>query len=132
MNPQLITIDPEVHSGTPVFRGTRVPVKTLFDHIEAGDSLEVFLDDFPSVSRNLAMRVLEQARAALMADAHPLRDDGDPSPSGVTSDEADQLDAAARCAEADLKEIARVLDADAKEHAAFRAAMKMINVARAA
>ena len=71
MNPQLITIDSEVHSGTPVFRGTRVPVKTLFDHIEAGDSLEVFLDDFPSVSRDLAVSVLEQARAALMANAHP-------------------------------------------------------------
>ena len=66
MHPQLIKIDSEVHSGTPVFRGTRVPVKTLFDHIEAGDSLEVFLDDFPSVSRDLAVSVLEQARAALM------------------------------------------------------------------
>lgn len=71
MTSQLITIDPEIHSGTPVFRGTRVPVKTLFDHLEAGDSLEVFLDDFPSVSRELAVAVLEQARAALLQDAHP-------------------------------------------------------------
>lgn len=67
----LITVDPEIHSGTPVFRGTRVPVKTLFDHLEAGDSLEIFLDDFPSVSRELAVAILEQAHAALLPDAHP-------------------------------------------------------------
>lgn len=71
MNAKLVTVDPEVHSGTPVFAGTRVPIKTLFDHLEAGDSLEVFLDDFPSVSRDLAVAVLEQARVALVLDAHP-------------------------------------------------------------
>jgi uncharacterized protein (DUF433 family) len=71
VNTELITIDPEVHSGTPVFKGTRVPIKTLFDHLEAGDSLEVFLGDFPSVSRELAVAVLEEARAALLPDAHP-------------------------------------------------------------
>jgi uncharacterized protein (DUF433 family) len=71
MKTPLISIDPEIHSGSPVFTGTRVPVKTLFDHLEAGDSLEVFLDDFPSVSREQAIAVLEEARAALMADAHP-------------------------------------------------------------
>lgn len=71
MTTDLVVVDPEIHSGTPVFRGTRVPVKTLFDHLEAGDSLEVFLDDFPSVSKALAIAVLEQARAALTPDAHP-------------------------------------------------------------
>lgn len=71
MNQQLITIDPEVHSGTPVFAGTRVPIKTLFDHLEAGDALEVFLDDFPSVSQQMAIAVLEEVRAALLPDAHP-------------------------------------------------------------
>ena len=71
MNGQLITVDPEIHSSTPVFIGTRVPIKTLFDHLEAGDSLEVFLDDFPSVSRELAVAVLEEARAALATHAHP-------------------------------------------------------------
>lgn len=71
MKKPLITIDPEIHSGTPVFTGTRVPVKTLFDHLEAGDSLEVFLDDFPSVGRELAVAVLEEAHAALIPDAHP-------------------------------------------------------------
>jgi uncharacterized protein (DUF433 family) len=71
MKTHLITVDPEIHSGTPVFAGTRVPVKVLFDHLEAGDSLEVFLDDFPSVAREQAIAVLEKARAALTPDAHP-------------------------------------------------------------
>lgn len=71
MKKQLITVDPEIHGGTPVFAGTRVPVKTFFDHMEAGDSLEIFLNDFPSVSRELAVAVLEEARAALISDAHP-------------------------------------------------------------
>ena len=71
MNKPLITVDPEILGGTPVFAGTRVPIKTLFDHLEAGDALEVFLDDFPSVSRASAIDVLEQARAALVPDAHP-------------------------------------------------------------
>lgn len=71
MTKQLITVDPEVHSGTPVFAGTRVPVKTLFDHLEARDSLAVFLDDFPSVSHELAVAALEHARASLTEHAHP-------------------------------------------------------------
>ena len=70
MSSHLIVVDPEIHSGTPVFRGTRVPVKSLFDHLEAGDCLDVFLDDFPSVSRVLAVAVLEQARASLTHHAH--------------------------------------------------------------
>ena len=70
MKSKLITVDPEIHSGTPVFAGTRVPVKTLFDHLEAGDSLEVFLDDFPSVTREVAVALLEEARFALLPDAH--------------------------------------------------------------
>lgn len=68
---QLISVDPEIHGGTRIFAGTRVAIKTLFDHLEAGDSLEVFLDDFPSVSRDLAVAVLEEAHAALPPDAHP-------------------------------------------------------------
>lgn len=67
----LIAVDPQIHSGAPVFAGTRVPIKALFDHLEAGDPLEVFLDDFPSVSRELAVAVLERARVALSPDAHP-------------------------------------------------------------
>ena len=63
--------DPEILGGTPVFVGTRVPVKILFDYLGAGDSLEVFLDEFPSVTRAQAVAALELAREALAADAHP-------------------------------------------------------------
>lgn len=69
-SPRVIS-DPEIVGGTPVFIGTRVPVRILFEHLEAGDSLEVFLEDFPSVSRELAIQVLEDARMALVRDAHP-------------------------------------------------------------
>ena len=71
MQSKVITVDTEIHSGTPVFAGTRVPVKTLFDHLEAGDSLDVFLDHFPSVTRDAAVALLKEARFALLADAHP-------------------------------------------------------------
>ena len=65
----LITTSPGRLSGTPVFAGTRVPVQTLIDYLEAGDSLESFLDDFPSVSREHAVAVLELAKSALLAKA---------------------------------------------------------------
>jgi uncharacterized protein (DUF433 family) len=63
--------DPEILGGTPVFVGTRVPVKILFDYLEAGDSLEVFLDEFPSVKREQAVAALELAREVIVSDAHP-------------------------------------------------------------
>jgi uncharacterized protein (DUF433 family) len=63
----LITVSPERLSGTPVFAGTRVPVQTLFDHLEAGDTLEVFLDDFPDVTREHAIAVLELAQRTAIA-----------------------------------------------------------------
>jgi uncharacterized protein (DUF433 family) len=63
----LITVSPERLSGTPVFAGTRVPVQTLFDHLEAGDALEVFLDDFPDVTREQAIAVLELAQRTAIA-----------------------------------------------------------------
>ena len=69
-SPRVIS-DPDILGGTPVFIGTRVPVRIIFEHLEAGDSLEVFLEDFPSVSRALAIQVLEDAKMALMLDAHP-------------------------------------------------------------
>jgi uncharacterized protein (DUF433 family) len=53
--------------GTPVFAGTRVPVQTLIDYLEAGDRLDDFLDDFPTVSREQALQVLELAKEALLA-----------------------------------------------------------------
>ncbi len=61
--------DPEILGGTPVFVGTRVPLQALIDYIGAGHTLEEFLDDFPTVSRDLALAVLEQAKAHLIADA---------------------------------------------------------------
>jgi uncharacterized protein (DUF433 family) len=63
-----ISIDPEVMSGTPVFTGTRVPVKNLFDYMEGGDDLSEFLDDFPSVSKEAAIAVLEMARLSLTSE----------------------------------------------------------------
>ncbi len=58
---QFIVVDPEIQSGAAVFAGTRVPIKNLFDYLEAGDSLEVFLAQFPTVSREASIAVLEQA-----------------------------------------------------------------------
>ena len=54
-----VSIDPEIMSGTPVFKGSRVPIQNLFDYIEGGDDLAEFLDDFPSVSKEAAVAVLE-------------------------------------------------------------------------
>jgi uncharacterized protein (DUF433 family) len=65
----LITISPEYLSGAPVFTGTRVPVQALFDYIEGGDPLDEFLDDFPDVTREHAIAVLELARAAAIAES---------------------------------------------------------------
>lgn len=61
----LITSSPERLGGTPVFAGTRVPVRTLLDYLEAGDPLATFLDEFPDVSREHAVAVLEVAKQAL-------------------------------------------------------------------
>lgn len=69
MNSPVVIVDLEIQSGAPVFAGTRVPIQNLFDYLEGGDSLEVFLDQFPSVSRAMAIAVLEQAREALAHDA---------------------------------------------------------------
>ena len=65
---QLIERDPEKMSGTPVFFGTRVPIKNLFDYLEGGDSLDEFLDDFPTVTREQALGVLEVYKEWLLAD----------------------------------------------------------------
>lgn len=65
----LITVDPEILGGTPVFKGTRVPVKTLFDYLEDNYTLEEFLECFPSVTREMACRILERSEAALLAPA---------------------------------------------------------------
>jgi uncharacterized protein (DUF433 family) len=69
--PCLVHSDPDILGGTPVFVGTRVPIRTLLDYLEAGDSLEVFLDHFPSVSREQVIAALELAKEMLTAYANP-------------------------------------------------------------
>jgi len=59
--------DPETMHGVPVFRGTRVPVQTLFDYLEGGDTLEEFLEGFPTVPRELVLAALEEAKELLLA-----------------------------------------------------------------
>jgi uncharacterized protein (DUF433 family) len=66
---QAITTDPETMHGVPLFRGTRVPVETLFDYLAGGDTLEDFLEGFPTVSRVVALETLEQAKRLLLARA---------------------------------------------------------------
>ncbi len=66
-NEQIIQRSDEILGGTPVFRGTRVPVQTLIDYLEGGDSLDEFLEDFPTVSREQAYQLLELAKELLLA-----------------------------------------------------------------
>ena len=70
MESQLIQSSPEILSGTPVFAGTRVPVKTLIDYLEAGDRLDDFLEDFPTVSREQATAFLKLALKTLLSQTH--------------------------------------------------------------
>jgi uncharacterized protein (DUF433 family) len=63
-----INIDPEIMSGTPVFAGTRVPIQNMFDYIEGGEDLSAFLDDFPSVTKEAALSVLEMAKKTLTSE----------------------------------------------------------------
>jgi uncharacterized protein (DUF433 family) len=63
---EVITKDPEILGGTPVFRGTRVPFQALLDYLEGGETLDEFLDDFPTVTREAAISSLERARALLV------------------------------------------------------------------
>ncbi|MBI4518473.1 MAG: DUF433 domain-containing protein [Deltaproteobacteria bacterium] len=66
---QVVHSDPEILGGTPVFVGTRVPVRALFDYLEGKHSLEDFLDDFPTVRRRQAVAALEQAKELLVSGA---------------------------------------------------------------
>jgi uncharacterized protein (DUF433 family) len=63
----IVHADPNIHSGTPVFVGTRVPARTLLDYLEGGDSLDEFLDNYPSVTREQAIAFLEEAGRAVLA-----------------------------------------------------------------
>jgi uncharacterized protein (DUF433 family) len=66
---RIVHSDPEIMGGTPVFVGTRVPLKNLLDYIEGGETLDEFLDDFPSVQRTQAVAALKAAGELLVADA---------------------------------------------------------------
>ena len=68
MNYGAINIDPETMSGIPVFTGTRVPVQSLFDYIESGETLDEFLENFPSVKKDLAIQVLEMASKTITSE----------------------------------------------------------------
>lgn len=68
--PRVLHSDPDILGGTPIFFGTRVPIKTLLDYLEAGDSLDEFLDHFPSVSREQVIATLELAKEMLTAYAN--------------------------------------------------------------
>ena len=63
----LVEVDREKMSGTPVLNGTRVPIQNLFDYLQGGDSLEIFLDDFPTVTREQALGVLELSKESLLS-----------------------------------------------------------------
>ena len=69
MSSSVITKDPEVLGGTAVFRGTRVPFQNLVDYLEAGQSLDEFLDDFPTVTREAAIQALEHAKELVVSHA---------------------------------------------------------------
>ena len=64
---RIIVIDPDVMNGTPCFRGTRVPFKNLIDYLEGGHSLGEFLEQFPTVTRDMAVQALEEAKDSLLA-----------------------------------------------------------------
>ncbi len=70
---ELITCNPDILWGTPVFTGTRVPVETLFDYLTEGDPLDAFLDDFPSVSREQAVAVLTASISTLISQVVPAQ-----------------------------------------------------------
>jgi len=66
-NRPLISVDKEIMGGTPVFAGTRVPVETLFEYLEQSETLDAFLDDFPTVKRRIVVALLESAKRAALA-----------------------------------------------------------------
>ena len=63
----IISVSPEIMGGTPVFRGTRVPIQTLFDYLESGESIDDFLEGFPTVSREQVITLLEEAKKQLIS-----------------------------------------------------------------
>jgi uncharacterized protein (DUF433 family) len=69
MSSNVVHIDPEVMGGTPVFKGTRVPIETLFDYIEGGEPLGEFLQDFPTVTESQVLQLLEEVKGEIIPPA---------------------------------------------------------------
>lgn len=74
MDGRIINIDPEILGGTPVFVGTRVPIKNLFDYLETGETIDYFLDDFEGVSREQAVKVLEMSQKFIESSSNILHE----------------------------------------------------------
>jgi uncharacterized protein (DUF433 family) len=74
MNNSVVNIDKDILGGTPVFWGTRVPVKNLFDYLETGDSIETFLEDFESVKREQVVKILEMSKKFIEASTNILNE----------------------------------------------------------
>jgi uncharacterized protein (DUF433 family) len=74
MDVQVINIDPEILGGTPVFAGTRVPIKNLFDYLETGDTIEIFLADFEGVSKHQVVKVLEMSQKLIETSTNILNE----------------------------------------------------------
>jgi uncharacterized protein (DUF433 family) len=74
MDTGVINIDAEILGGTPVFSGTRVPIKNLFDYLETGDTIEIFLEDFEGVSRRQVIKVLEMSQKLIETSSNMLNE----------------------------------------------------------
>lgn len=74
MENQVINIDREILGGTPVFFGTRVPIKNLFDYLETGDSIQTFLDDFDGVSKKQVIKLLEMSQKLIATSSNILNE----------------------------------------------------------
>lgn len=74
MEGRIINIDPEILGGTPVFYGTRVPIKNLFDYLESGESIDYFLDDFDGVQREQVIKVLELSQRLIETASNNLNE----------------------------------------------------------
>ncbi|MBS1622343.1 MAG: DUF433 domain-containing protein [Bacteroidetes bacterium] len=74
MERRVINIDPEILGGTPVFYGTRVPIKNLFDYLETGDSIETFLEDFDGVAKSQVLKVLEMSQKLIETSTNILNE----------------------------------------------------------
>jgi uncharacterized protein (DUF433 family) len=69
MKASVVSVDREIMGGTPVFRGTRVPIQTLLDYVEGGETIDEFLEDFPTVCRDMVIAYLESSKKLMLAEA---------------------------------------------------------------